>query len=104
MKHKLLQFTIHNILLPCVGIAICLRLWSALSYATYDVETETSSFPSPTETWAQSRQYFVAPFTNNTEEGTIGIGLQVLESLALVAKGYSLALLVAVPVGFLIGA
>jgi nitrate/nitrite transport system permease protein len=102
MRTKIQNFLIDAVLLPAVGIVICLMLWGALSAATYDAETG-SGLPSPVTSWEQSRQYFVAPFTVNEDEGYRGIGLELFESLKLVGNGYLAAILVAVPLGFALG-
>ena len=102
MGTKIQKFFVDGVLLPAVGVVICVLLWSALSAMTYDAES-ASGLPSPIKSWQQSRQYFVAPFTTNEEEGYRGIGLELLDSLKLVGNGYLVALLVAVPVGFVLG-
>ena len=102
MRTKIQKFLLDAVALPAVGIVICMLLWSGLSAMTYDVESN-SGLPSPTKSWEQSRQYFVAPFTVNEDEGYRGIGLELLDSLKLVAQGYLAALLVAIPVGFALG-
>lgn len=104
MKLRLQKIIVDGILLPSVGILICIGLWWLLSALTWDAEAGASTFPSPATTWRESSKYILAPFSVNEEEGYRGIGLQVLSSLGLVAKGYFLALVLAVPVGFLLGA
>ncbi len=98
--HKLL---LDGVLLPAVGIGFVMVLWCILSALTYDVEAKVSDFPSPITTWNDSFKYFADPFSSNTEEGFDGIGLETWRSLKLVALGYGMAILVAIPIGFLLG-
>ncbi len=75
-----------------------------ISYLTYDVEAKVSDFPSPITTWHESSKYITAPFSHNEAEGFDGIGIEIIRSLKLVAWGYGLAIILAVPLGFLLGA
>jgi nitrate/nitrite transport system permease protein len=100
---QLKRFFIEQLALPSVGIAVCLLVWCTLSWATYDAEMGISDFPSPVTTWNDSAKYFAQPFSHNEDEGFDGIGLETWRSLQLVAMGYALAILVAVPLGFLLG-
>ncbi len=43
------------------------------------------------------------PFSRNEDEGFDGMGLEVWRSLTLVGMGYSVAILAAIPIGFLLG-
>lgn len=104
MNDKLKKLLLDQVALPLVGIVACVLLWWGVSALTWDAEAGATTLPSPMQTWQESRKYFLAPFTNNTDEGFKGIGLQVISSLELVAKGYGLALITAVPLGFLLGA
>lgn len=100
---KLQKLFLDNVVLPAVGLTVCLLIWCLLSLATYDSEVQTSDFPSPVTTWNDSAKYFAQPFTRNEEEGFDGIGLETWRSLQLVALGYFLAIALAVPIGFLLG-
>ena len=100
---KLKRFLIDGILLPAVGIGFVTLFWCILSALTYDREAKMSDFPSPIATWNDSFKYFVNPFSSNTEEGFDGIGLETWRSLKLVGMGYGMAILAAVPIGFLLG-
>lgn len=104
MNAKLKKALLDGLALPSVGIAACVGLWWIASALTWDAEANANVLPSPLQVWHESSRYFLAPFSVNVEEGYRGIGLQVGSSLALVAKGYGLALLAAVPLGFLLGA
>lgn len=99
--------------------------WCFLSWATWDSDAGQSDFPSPGTTWSESTKYFIAPYLNeeealtnkapyvvrfftypfsrNEKEGFDGIGLEVWRSLQLVAMGYGLAVIAAIPIGFLLG-
>src|SRR3954451_1806974 len=91
-----LRKTIPNMLLPLVGIGGLLLLW-AFSSVTW-----SKNLPSPIKTWEVSRDYVVQPFAKRGELDQ-GILRFTWYSLVLVAKGYSLALLIGTPLGFLLG-
>jgi nitrate/nitrite transport system permease protein len=100
---KLKKMLIDSILLPTVGIGFVVFFWCILSALTYDAEAKVSDFPSPITTWNESVKYFAHPFTSNAEDGFDGIGLETWRSLQLVAMGYGMAILAAIPIGFLLG-
>ena len=100
---KFQKFVVDNVALPAVGIAICLFFWCFLSWATWDTGAEASDFPSPIKTWEDSAKYFAQPFSRNEAEGFDGIGLEIWRSLVLVGMGYGMAILAAIPIGFLLG-
>jgi nitrate/nitrite transport system permease protein len=64
--------------------------------------TVARSLPSPAQTWQASKPYLVEPFAKRGELDQ-GILRFTGYSLILVAKGYALALLLGVPIGFLLG-
>lgn len=66
------------------------------------VARKTGNFPTPAETGAAFVQQLRDPFRNNGPNDK-GIGLQLGASLLRVAAGFGLAVLVALPLGFLIG-
>src|SRR3954470_2761593 len=84
------------LILPLIGIACVLLGWS-FSSATWAHE-----LPSPTKTWEKSKEYVLKPFEKRGEMDQ-GILRFTWYSLLLVAKGYSLALLIGTPVGFFLG-
>jgi nitrate/nitrite transport system permease protein len=83
-------------LLPLLGVALVLLLWSVSS------RTWSKNLPSPTKTWEVSKIYVAQPFEKRGEMDQ-GMGRFAWYSLVLVAKGYSLALLIGTPLGFLLG-
>ena len=83
-------------LLPFVGIAAVLVFWS-LTSANW-----SKNLPSPTKTWEMSKPYVLEPFAKRGELDQ-GILRFTWYSLVLVAQGYVIALLVGVPLGFLLG-
>ena len=100
---KIVKFLVDNVVLPMVGVLACIVLWTILSMLTYDAKAGVSDFPSPIVTWNDSTKYFVHPFTSNKAEGYDGIGLEVWRSLQLVCMGYGMAIIAAIPMGFLLG-
>src|SRR5438876_1449343 len=90
------NFRLDWIVLPLIGIACVLLLWT-VSSATWARE-----LPSPAKTWAASRDYIVKPFEKRGEMDQ-GILRFTWYSLILVAKGYTLAILLGTPIGFCLG-
>jgi len=83
-------------LLPLAGIAALLALWELVSrYGGTDL-------PSPARTWEVSKPLIVEPFAKRGELDQ-GILRFTWYSLVLVAKGYTLALLIGTPLGFILG-
>lgn len=64
--------------------------------------TETTGFPSPQRVWEESWEQLKNPFYDKGPNDK-GIGIQLKYSLIRVGIGFSLAILVAVPLGFVIG-
>jgi len=95
-KTKTLSLDLSTLLLPLVGVALVLALWAASS------ATWSKSLPSPAKTWEVSKPYVVAPLEKRGELDQ-GVLRFAWYSLALVAKGYVLALLVGTPLGFMLG-
>ncbi len=90
------KFKFDWLVLPLVGFAIVLVLWT-ISSATW-----TPSLPSPRATWESSKPYIQEPFAKRGEMDQ-GILRFTWYSLVLVAKGYALALIVGTPLGFCLG-
>jgi len=64
-------------------------------------EAETG-FPSPAQVWREASEQIMDPFHDRGPNDK-GIGIQLAYSLARVLTGFVLAMIVAVPLGFLIG-
>src|ERR1051325_4334263 len=90
------KFKFDWLVLPLIGIAAVLLLWQ-VSSATW-----AKDLPSPAKTWATSKDYVLKPFEKRGEMDQ-GILRFTWYSLVLVAKGYSLALLIGTPIGFCLG-
>lgn len=90
------KFRADTFIYPLLGLGGVLLLWTAISagYAT--------DLPTPIRTWQESKLYILEPFAYRGELDQ-GIGRFTWLSLALVAKGYAIALILGVPLGFLLG-
>ena len=97
------QALIDNVLLPAIGFAAFLGLWAIASAMTYNPDLERADLPGPWQTWVGSKLYITEPLAKRGELDQ-GILAFTWLSLALVAKGYGIALLVGTPLGFLLGA
>jgi nitrate/nitrite transport system permease protein len=84
------------IILPLLGIGCFLLLWTIVS-ATF-----AKNLPSPFETWGKSKLYVMEPFAKRGELDQ-GILRFTWYSLIRVAKGFTLAVLIGTPLGFLLG-
>jgi nitrate/nitrite transport system permease protein len=84
-----------NFLLPFVGVVLALIVWGAASSLVPDL-------PSPLKTWDESKIYILKPLEKRGEMDQ-GIALLAYYSLMRVARGYLLGMVIAVPLGFLLG-
>ena len=84
-----------HFLLPTVGVALAVAAWWAASAAVPDL-------PSPARTWQESKVYILEPLVKRGETDQ-GIALLAYYSLVRVAQGFLLGILIATPVGFLLG-
>ena len=82
-------------LLPGVGVGLALLLWWWASVVVADL-------PSPVRTWHESKIYILEPFEKRGEMDQ-GIGLLAYYSLVRVGQGFLLGILIATPLGFLLG-
>src|SRR6187402_3151463 len=82
--------------LPLLGAVLVVISWGIASSSV------APNLPSPMKTWEVSRPYIMAPFEKRGELDQ-GILRFTWYSLERVAKGYSLAILVGTPIGFLLG-
>jgi nitrate/nitrite transport system permease protein len=92
-----LKLKIEHLLLPLIGVACIVVLWSVTSSSL------AKSLPSPLKTWEVSRPYILSPFAKRGELDQ-GILRFTWYSLQRVAQGYTLAILIGTPLGFLLGA
>jgi nitrate/nitrite transport system permease protein len=90
------KFDSASVLLPAAAGAGVLAFWALMS------KTVAPDLPTPLQTWAESKQYFLNPFFKDGEMNQ-GMGRLASYSLWRVVKGYSLALILGTPLGFLIG-
>lgn len=90
------RFDIATVTLPLLGIGVVLLLWTTLS------QTVAPDLPSPLQTWRESQDYILRPFFKEGEMHQ-GIGRFAWLSLVRVAKGFSVSLLVGIPLGLLLG-
>src|SRR5688572_987420 len=90
MTRRLFSF-----MLPATGVVLSVLLWWAISGLVKDL-------PSPWQTWEESKIYILRPLEKRGEMDQ-GILLFASYSLARVAKGFFLGILIATPLGFLIG-
>ena len=94
-------FKLDWLILPLITIAIFLAIWQIYSMA--DAAKDSGNyFPGPGESWRDSKNYITAPLAYRGEQDQ-GILRFAWASLYLVAKGYSLGLLLGVPIGLLLG-
>jgi nitrate/nitrite transport system permease protein len=81
--------------LPAVGVGFLLFVWTVLSMNVQDL-------PSPLKTWQESKIYILEPFGKRGEMDQ-GIGRLAAYSLVRVAKGFLLGIVIATPLGFILG-
>ena len=90
------SFKLDWLILPLIGTACVIGLWALLS------TLPKSNLPSPVKTWEVSKLYILEPFEKRGEMDQ-GILRFAGYSLILVAEGYALALLIGIPLGFVLG-
>ena len=90
-----MRIRVTQALLPGVGIGLALLLWWWASAVVADL-------PSPLRTWHESKIYILEPFEKRGEMDQ-GIGLLAYYSLVRVGQGFLLGILIATPLGFLLG-
>ena len=81
--------------LPAFGIILVGLIWLVASQSVRDL-------PSPLRTWQESKLYLLEPFAKRGEMDQ-GIALLAYYSLMRVARGFLLGILMATPLGFLLG-
>ncbi len=90
------NFKFDWLILPLLGIALVAVVW-VVSSATW-----APKLPTPAKTWELSKLYVVEPFAKRGEQDQ-GILRFTWYSLILIGKGYALALLLGIPLGFMLG-
>ena len=93
---KFTKFKFDWFVLPMIGFIVAIGVWALIS------GTVSKDLPSPLKTWADSKEYILKPFEKRGEMDQ-GILRFTWYSLILVAKGYTLALLIGTPIGFMLG-
>lgn len=117
MKTLAQKLRLDSLLLPLLGLGVILILWAAVAghSVTEEITDDwgdrvvvskreglSADLPNPVETWQASKPYIVEPFAKRGELDQ-GILAFTWLSLQLVAQGYAIALLLGVPLGFLLG-
>ena len=93
--HSMNLNRIGHMFLPLVGIVLAgLGWWYASTLVT--------DLPSPMKTWEESKLYILEPWAKRGEMDQ-GMGLLAYYSLIRVARGFFLGILIATPLGFLLG-
>ena len=105
------------LLLPAIGIVVCILLWALIAgketrkeyvddFGDKIVKVQrtgiSADLPSPAETWTKSKLYITEPFAKRGELDQ-GILRFTWLSLTLVVQGYAIALISGTPIGFFLG-
>lgn len=111
------RLNLDSLLLPLLGVAVCLLLWQVLAGRNLQVSARddfgdmvtltkrvglSKDLPSPGETWTASKNYVLQPWAKRGELDQ-GILAFTWLSLKLVAQGYAIALILGTPIGFCLG-
>jgi len=94
-RSRWLRPLLQRLIPACCGLLLLLFIWQLASVSG-------KGFPTPFATWQAAVTLFADPFYNNGPNDQ-GIGWNIVASLQRVAIGFSLAALVGIPAGFLIG-
>jgi nitrate/nitrite transport system permease protein len=84
------------VVLPLLGVGVVLLIWTSIS------QTVAPDLPSPLKTWSESQTYILRPFFKDGEMNQ-GIARFAALSLFRVSKGFSLAIIIGIPLGFVLG-
>ena len=87
---------LRGVVLPFLTFAVVIGIWSLIH--THVVK----AIPSPVDAWHKAVEIFSDPFYDKGPND-MGIAWQLLYSLGRVMAGFGLAVIVGVPVGFLMG-
>ncbi len=91
-----LRSVLVNVVPPLITVALILLVWQLAAHGPQ------SSLPPPTKIWTEARDLITEPFFWNGSQD-IGLGWRILVSLQRVAIGFSLAAIVGVLLGALVG-
>ncbi|MDR6872967.1 nitrate/nitrite transport system permease protein [Bosea sp. BE125] len=91
-----LKAVLVNLLPPLITVTLILLVWQLTAHGPQ------SSLPPPTKIWAEAKDLITEPFFWNGSQD-IGLGWRILVSLQRVAIGFSLAAVVGVLLGALVG-
>lgn len=80
---------------PVAGMLMMAFVWSLIAYYS-------PNLPGPIKTWHSAVELFADPFYNKGPNDQ-GVGWNILASLKRVGLGFSLAAIVGIPLGFIIG-
>lgn len=86
---------VRAVLPPLLGILLFLGVWALIA-------ARSDGLPGPGPTWTAAVALFSDPFYDNGPND-MGIGWNILHSLARVGVGFGLAALIGIPLGFAIG-
>jgi nitrate/nitrite transport system permease protein len=96
------KFVTDYLFLPLVGVAVIGGIWVFASSITRNEETGKVTLPGPVQTWEESKLYLLEPLADRGPNDQ-GILIMTWISLSRVLQGFGIALLLGVPVGFLLG-
>ncbi|MFZ5755842.1 MAG: nitrate ABC transporter permease [Pseudomonadota bacterium] len=89
------RYTVFNILPGVLGLVLFILVWSI-------VADRTGTLPGPASTWDAAKVLFADPFYDNGPNDQ-GIGWNLLSSLERVGIGFGMAMLIGIPLGFMLG-
>jgi nitrate/nitrite transport system permease protein len=96
MKFQPKKIILDWFLLPLIGFGAVLALWALMAHSV------SPDLPTPSQMWEDSKLYVLHPFEKRGELDQ-GMGLFTWLSLKMVLRGYTCAILVGTPLGFLLG-
>ena len=91
-----IQKFVEVVLPPVLGGLLFITIWAIIA------QTSNGSLPGPLKTWFSAVELFSKPFYIKGPNDQ-GIGWNILSSLQRVGIGFSLAAVIGIPIGFLIG-
>ena len=80
---------------PVFGLLMLLVIWTLISH-------QSPNLPGPLKTWHSAVELFSDPFYDHGPNDK-GVGWNIVASLERVALGFSLAAMVGIPLGFILG-